>query len=689
MTATDSLATRSKPISDAGTGMDAGSRPALRHTLGVWSRLALLSFGSPAVQLVAMHRILVEEKRWISEARFLNALNYSIALPGPETQLLATYVGWLMHRVLGGIVAGGLFILPGMICMMAVSYGYAAGANSELGEALLFGVKPAVLVIVLQSLLRIARRFLRTRLMTVLAALAFIGTFFFNLSFAIVVIGAVLLGLSAGLLEVGNMLGRAEPVQPFRQPGVAKPPDEKDLLDHTRPSAARLLWTLVLWLALWFVPLITLIVILGWEDIYSRIAILLSEMAALSVGGPYAVNTYVATQAVAYGWLTYGEALDGLALAELVPGPVIQFLQFVGFTAAYRHPGVINPVAGAALAGLLTVWFTFIPTFLWIFLIAPFIEVFRNNKIINAMLSAVTGGLLGVFLTFALRFGNRTLFADFASVTVYGLDLSLPRLASVDPWALAITIAAAIATFRFKLGIVPTLVGAGIAGIAPYVLAAPEIGSLYSGLLGFAAGAAIGFPVGPVAVWCLHLRAQQRHSMVSAIIAGSVIGDVVVAAGFFIVIDLFGGVFASLRILHNPVIQGPILILSGIALLYVVNRSAVLGLPRQNEGREQKWIYVGTSLAFVIALSASVTHPENLLAIGSVFAILGIGSDSGLIVLAGFFLGTLTTWFSAIELLYRLGESQGRRIMRHVMQALCVMCVVAGLVQLGRGLGLL
>ena len=669
--------------------MDAGSRPALRHTLHVWSRLALLSFGSPAVQLAAMHRVLVEEKRWISEGRFLNALNYCIALPGPETQLLATYVGWLMHRVSGGIVAGGLFILPGMICMMAVSYGYVGGANTELGEALLFGVKPAVLVIVLQSLLRIAKRFLRTRLMTVLAATAFIGTFFLNLSFVIVVIGAVLLGLSAGLLEIGTMIGRPEPVQPFRMAGVAQPLDEEDLLDHTRPSAARLLWTLVLWLALWFVPLIALIVTLGWEDIYSRIAILLSEMAALSVGGPYAVNTYVATQAVAFGWLSHGEALDGLALAELVPGPVIQFLQFVGFTAAYRNPGVINPAAGAALAGLLTVWFTFIPTFLWIFLIAPFIEVFRDNNLINAMLSAVTGGLLGVFLTFALRFGSRTLFADLAPITIYGLDFSLPRLASVDPWALAIAIAAAIATFRFSVGIVPTLGGACIAGLVPYVLVAPETGSLYSGLLGFAAGAAIGFPVGPVAVWCLHLRGQHRRSMVSAIIAGSAIGDVVVAAGFFIVIDVFGGVFASLQILHSLVIQGPILILSGIALLYVVNRSAVLGLPRRNEGREQKWTYVGASLAFVIALAASVTHPENLLTIGSVFAILGIGSDSGWIVLAGFFLGTLTMWFSAIELLYRLGESQGRRIMRHVMQALCVVCIMAGLVQLARGLGLL
>jgi chromate transport protein ChrA len=525
--------------------------------------------------------------------------------------------------------------------------------------------------------------------MTVLAALAFIGTFFFNLSFAIVVIGAVVLGLSAGLLEIGAMINRVESAQPFRDVSVTQPLDEKDLLDHTRPSAVRLLWTLVLWLALWFVPLITLIVTLGWEDIYSRIAILLSEMAALSIGGPYAVNTYVATQAVANGWLTYGEALDGLALAELVPGPVIQFLQFVGFTAAYRHPGIVIPFAGAALAGLLTVWFTFIPTFLWIFLIAPFIEVFRNNKIINAMLSAVTGGLLGVLLTFALRFGNRTLFADLVPVNLYGLDLTVPRLASVDPWALAITIAAAIATFRFKLGIVPTLAGACAVGLIPHVLAAPETGSLYSGLLGFAAGAAIGFPVGPVAVWCLHLRAEQRRSMVAAIIAGSVIGDVVVAAGFFLVIDALGGVFASLQILHRPVVQGPFLILSGIALLYVVNRSAVLGLPRQNEGREQKWIYVGTSVAFLIGLAASVTHPENLLAIGSVFAILGIGSDSGLIVLAGFFLGTLTMWFSAIELLYRLGESQGRRIMRHVMQALCVMCMVAGLVQLGRGLGLL
>ena len=668
---------------------DAGSRPALSHTLLVWSRLALLSFGSPAVQLAAMHRTLVEEKRWISEARFLNALNYCIALPGPETQLLATYVGWLMHRALGGIVAGGLFILPGTICMMAVSYGYVAGADSKFGEALLFGVKPAVLVIVLQSMLRIARRFLRTRLMVTLAASAFLGTFLFNLSFVIVVVGSVLLGLSAGLLEIGTMLSSTAAMRTSRDGAPAGRLNENDLPNHTHPSAARLLWTLALWLALWFVPLIALVVSLGWGSIYSRIAVLLSEMAALSVGGPYAVNTYVATQAVAFGWLTHGEALDGFALAELVPGPVIQFLQFVGFTATYRDPGTLNPVAAAALGGLLTAWFTFIPTFLWIFLIAPFIEVFRDNKIINAMLSAVTGGLLGVFLTFALRFGNRTLFGELVPVTIYGLDFSLPKLASIDSWALAIAVAAGIATFRFKLGIIPTLGGACIAGVVPFVLAGAEAGSLYSGLLGFVAGAAIGFPVGPVAVWCLHLRAEQRHSMALAIIAGSAIGDVVVAAGFFVVIDVFSGVFASLQMLRNPLVQGPILILSGMALLYIVNCSAILGLPRQARGPEQKWTYMGAGLAFLIGLAASITHPENLLTIGSVFAILGIGSDSSILVLAGFFIGTFTTWFSAIELLYRLGEKQGRRIMRHVMQALCALCIAGGLVQLARGLGLL
>jgi hypothetical protein len=329
-----------------------------------------------------------------------------------------------------------------------------------------------------------------------------------------------------------------------------------------------------------------------------------------------------------------------------------------------------------------------IPTFLWIFLIDPFIERFRNNNFINATLSAVTGGVLGVVLTFAIRFGTRTIFRESEPISAFGLDFSLPNFASADPWALAIAIVAGIAMFRFRLGMVQTLAASCAVGIIPYLMEATGLGSLYSGFLGLIAGVAIGFPSGPVAVWCLHLRIQQRRAMAFAIVAGSAIGDLIVAAGFFVVSDLFGGAIASLQMLKNPLFQGPILILGGIALLLIVSRSVLLGVPQQEQAREEKWTYVSVGLAVLIAMSASVTHPENLLAIGAVFAILGIGSDSGITLLAGFFIGSLVTWFSAIELLCRLGEKQGRQVMLRVMQALCVLCVAAGLVQLGRGLNL-
>jgi chromate transporter len=654
----------------------------LRQALSVWPRIAMLSFGSPAVQLAAMYRILVEERRWISRDRFLNALNYCLALPGPEAQLLAAYVGWMMHGTLGGMLAGGLVILPPMICMMALSYGYVTGGDSTIGEALFYGLKPAILVIVIEATIRVGRQVLRTPLMVALAGLAFVGTFFFNLSFVLVVIGAALIGFCAGLVGVSAFRGEPDPKLTG---AVAEGFHRDDLPDHTRPAAGRLLRISALWLALWFVPVAVLVAALGLGNVFSQIAILFSKMVALSLGGPYAVNSYVALHAVeSYGWLTRNEALDGLALAELAPGPVILFQQFVGFLAAYRNPGLLPPLAAGTLGGLLSVWIISIPTFLWIFLVGPFIERFRNNEVINATLSAVTGGVLGVVLTFAIRFGTRTIFLESEPISGFGLDFSLPNFASADPWALAIAIVAAIAMFHFGLGMVATLTASCAVGIIPYLMHAIGLGSLQNGLLGFVAGAAIGFPTGPVAVWCLHLRIQQRRAMASAIIAGSAIGDLIVAAVFFVVTDLFGGAIASLQMLKDPLFQGPILILGGIALLFVVSRSVLLGLPPQEQARDEKWTYVGAGLAALIAVSASVTHPENLLAIGAVFALLGIGSDSGITLLAGFFLGTAVTWFSTIELLCHLGEKQGRQIMLRVMQSLCVLCIAAGFVQLAR-----
>jgi len=655
----------------------------LQEALGVWPRIAMLSFGSPAVQLAAMYRILVEEKRWMSRDKFLNALNYCLALPGPEAQLLAAYVGWMMHGMLGAVLAGGLVILPGMICMMALSYGYVTGGDSTIGEVLLYGLKPAILVIVLDATIRVGRQVLRTRLMFVLAGLSFVGTFFFNLSFVLVVVGAALIGFFAGLVDIPAVPGQAKP--PPIVGSFSSELREGDLPDHIPPTVGRYLRSCALWVALWFVPVAVLIAALGLDNVFSQIAILFSKMAVLSLGGPYAVNSYVALHAVEpYGWLTHKEALDGLALAELAPGPVVLFQQFIGFLAAYHHPGVLPPLAAGSLGGLLSIWIISIPTFLWIFLVGPFIERFRDNKLINATLNAVTGGVLGVVLTFAVRFGTRTIFLSGEPISAFGLDFTLPDFASTDPWALAIAVVAGIAMFCFGLGMVATLAASCAVGIIPYLIETIGMGTVQTGLLGLVAGAAIGFPAGPVAVWCLHLRIQQRRAMVLAIVAGSAIGDLIVAAVFFVVTDLLGGATASLQMLKNPLFQGPILILGGIVLLLVVSRSALLGLPRQEHARPEKWTYVGAGLAGLIALAASVTHPENLLAIGAVFAILGIGSDSGTTLLAGFVVGTATTWFSTIELLCHLGEKQGRQIMLRVMQSLCVLCIAAGLVQLGR-----
>ena len=639
-----------------------------------------------------MYRILVEERRWISRDRFLNALNYCLALPGPDAQLLAAYVGWIMHGTLGGMLAGGLVILPPMICMMALSYGYVSGGDSTIGQVLLYGLKPAILVIVIEATIRVGRQVLRTRLMVVLAALAFVGTFFFNLSFVPVVVGAAVIGFCAALVGSSALPGAAlaqDVYGAFIGP-AAEDIRQDDLPDHTRPTAGRLLRVGAFWLALWFVPVGVLVAALGLDNVFSQIAMLFSKMAALSLGGPYAVNSYVALHAVEpYGWLTREQALDGLALAELAPGPVILFQQFVGFLAAYRNPGMLPPLAAATLGGLLSVWVISIPPFLWISLVGPFIEKFRNNKVINTTLSAVTGGVLGVVLTFAIRFGTRTIFTESVPISGFGLDFSLPTFTSADPWTLAIAIVAGIAMFRFGLGMVATLAASCAIGTIPYLIDAIGLGSLRSGLLGFVAGAAIGFPAGPVALWCLHLRIQQRRAMASAIIAGSAIGDLIVAAVFFVVTDIFGGAIASLQVLKNPLFQGPVLILGGIVLLFIVSRSVLLGLPRQEQTRDEQWTYMGAGLAALIASSASVTHPENLLAIGAVFAILGIGSDSGITLLAGFFIGTGLTWFSTIELLCHLGEKQGRQIMLRVMQSLCVLCIAAGFVQLARAANLL
>src|SRR6266700_3945117 len=440
-----------------------------REAFRVWLRIALLSFGGPAGQIAVMHRILVEEKRWISERRFLHALNYCMLLPGPEAQQLATYVGWLMHRTRGGILAGGLFIVPGILSIMALSYVYAGWGRVPIIQALFFGLKAAVLAIVLEAVVRIGRRALKNSIMIALAGAAFVGIFFFSVPFPLIVFGAALIGFLGDLAGItafrvggGHAAGKGDAALLDSRLG-------DELPEHARPTVARSLRAS----AVWLVPVVALLVALGASNVFSQIAVFFSKMALVTFGGAYAVLAYVAQEAVEhYHWLKPGEMLDGLGMAETTPGPLIMVLQFVGFMAAYRDPGTLSPMLAGTLGGLLATWVTFTPCFLWIFLGAPFVETLRGNKALNGALSAITAAVVGVVLNLAIGFALQTVFRETVPVRAFPLSFDAPNFVTVDPWALALSVAAAIAIFRFKVGMIPTLAACCIAGIVLYLLGA-------------------------------------------------------------------------------------------------------------------------------------------------------------------------------------------------------------------------
>src|ERR1700720_3836488 len=429
---------------DTNTKADAGHGISFGEALRVWLRVALLSFGGPAGQIAVMHRILVEEKNWISESRFLHALNYCMLLPGPEAQQLATYIGWLLHRTAGGIMAGCLFILPGVIAIMGLSYIYAAYGNVGFIEAVFFGLKAAVLAIVVHAVVRVGKRALRNRVMIALAAIAFIAIFFFNVSFPIIIIGAGIIGY------LGAKGGRSEfaavPHGGGKNTAAVDSMLGDELPDHVRPSVPRALKVSAVWLLLWLGP---------------------GRARLVTFGGAYAVLAYVAQQAVEhYHWVAPREMLDGLGMAETTPGPLIMVLQFVGFMAAFRDPGALHPMLAGTLGGLLATWVTFTPCFLWIFLGAPFIEVLRDNKALNGALSAITAAVVGVVLNLAIWFALHTIFREVRPVRGYGFAFDMPVPGSVDPWALALSLAAIVAIFRFKVGMITTLLACSAVGIA-------------------------------------------------------------------------------------------------------------------------------------------------------------------------------------------------------------------------------
>lgn len=440
----------------------------LQDAFRVWLRVAALSFGGPAGQIAVMHRIVVEEKRWISDARFLHALNYCMLLPGPEAQQLATYIGWLMHRTAGGLLAGGLFILPGAVAIMILSAIYALYGAVPIVAALFFGLKAAVLAIVAQALLRVAGRALKNNVLRAIALASFVAIFFFGIPFPLIIVAAGLIGFAGARAGLGVFAGASGE-------GVAGARRDDSLLgdatpDHAHPSAARLLRALAVWLPLWLVPVALIVATLGGADVFSQIAVFFSKMATVTFGGAYAALAYVAQQAVErLHWLSAREMLDGLGLAETTPGPLIMVLQFVGFLAAFREPGALPPLLAGALGGLLATWVTFAPCFLWIFAGAPYIERLRDNRALSGALSAITAAVVGVILNLTLWFAIHAIFHATIQVRGWGFSFEAPAFASADPWAVALAAGAALATFRFRIGMAATLAGSAACGVLLWI----------------------------------------------------------------------------------------------------------------------------------------------------------------------------------------------------------------------------
>jgi chromate transporter len=445
------------------------------EAMKVWAKVAALSFGGPAGQIAVMHRILVEERRWLGERRFLHALNYCMLLPGPEAQQLAIYIGWLMHGTAGGLLAGVLFVLPGFVAIMALSVLYALLGGVGVVSGLFFGLKAAVLAVVLQAVVRVGARALKNSVMVSIAAAAFLAIFAFHAPFPLIILAAGLIGFVGGRAGVKALLvGGGHGVSKGREVLDADSLLGEEIPTHAKPNFAWSLKISSLLAVLWGVPVLALGLLLGWDNIFSQIAVFFSKMAVVTFGGAYAVLAYVAQEAVqTYGWLKPGEMLDGLGMAETTPGPLIIVTQFVGFMAAFRRAVGLPPLLAGVLGGVLTTWVTFTPCFLWIFLGAPFVEALRGARALNAALGAITAAVVGVILNLAIWFGLHVLFQDVREVAAWGLHLDVPVLSSVNFASLLLTLAAAIAIFRFKVGVIPVLLACATLGVGLHLSGLP------------------------------------------------------------------------------------------------------------------------------------------------------------------------------------------------------------------------
>jgi chromate transporter len=426
--------------------------PTFNEAFKVWFKIGCLSFGGPAGQIAMMHRVLVDEKKWIDEPRFLHALNFSMLTPGPEAQKLATYIGWLLHGVRGGLAAGILFVLPGALVMLGLSLLYALGRGVPVIDGALFGIKAAVLVIVVEALIRIGRRALKTSLLLGIAGAAFVGIFFFALPFPIIVIAAALAGFlgarsSPALLGLKDDVGTLAPPVPdrWRQAGTAA----------------------VVGLAAWWAPVVLAIVLLGSNHVLVSVGLFFSKLAVVSFGGAYALLAYMAQQAVeTHHWMTAPEMVDGLGLAETTPGPLILVTQFVGLLAGFRDAAPFPPVTAGILAAVMTTWVTFTPSMLWVFVGAPFVEQLRSNKLLSGALAAITAAVVGVILNLTVWFALHVLFGQVTERHTGVLRWYAFDPLGLDLKTLALAVIAGVLAFRFHRSLIEVVAVMAALGVA-------------------------------------------------------------------------------------------------------------------------------------------------------------------------------------------------------------------------------
>jgi len=450
-------------------GPDTSAPPAQRtvsfaEAFRYWLKLGFINFGGPAGQIALMHRDLVERQRWLSEERFLHALNYCMLLPGPEAQQLAIYIGWLMHRTWGGIVAGAFFVIPSIFVLLVLSYIYAAYGHIPTVAGVLAGVKPVVVAIVVEAVIRIGSRALKRRVHSVIATAAFIAIYFLHVPFPLIVLTAGLVGLAGGrfwshVFAASQSGSKGQSPTPNPQPPTSTVIDDHaSPLPHMLPSRGRMLRTLLVALVLWLLPFVLLTTWRGWGSLHAQLYRFFTLAAFVTFGGAYAVLAYVTQAAVnAYGWLTPGQAVDGLALAETTPGPLIMVLQFVGFIAGWNHPEVMTQTASAVVGALVTTYATFLPCFFFIFLGAPYIEVLRGNKNLTAALSGITAAVVGVVLNLAVVFGVAVIWPQ-GSV-------------SETNWlAAALSVLAFIALYRFKFDVLWVVLAGSVIGLGRTLL---------------------------------------------------------------------------------------------------------------------------------------------------------------------------------------------------------------------------